>query len=147
MDTDALPEGVSLLDHTADVGMEVEAATLEDLLVRAARGLVRLLYGEGDTGGGAVPLETHERSLALSADDAPALLRSWLRELLWWDEMDGFSFRSADFGELAVNHLEARVQLVKPGHEPIREIKGVTLHGLLAERRQRGWVARVIFDV
>jgi SHS2 domain-containing protein len=29
----------------------------------------------------------------------------------------------------------------------VREIKGVTLHGLTAEPRGNGWYARVIFDV
>ena len=33
-------------------------------------------------------------------------------------------------------------------HGPrVREIKGVTLHGLVVERRTEDWVGRVIFDV
>jgi SHS2 domain-containing protein len=185
--------GVTALDHTADVGIELEAPTLEELFLRAAAGMMWLLRGEdgpaevrGAHGDGAeppggdgsadpsaehavvereageagregaervlsqegasvAPVET--RALSATADDLPALLREWLRELLFWYEVEGLAFEGARFEELYETGLRAEVTVVADPEEPIREIKGVTLHGLLAEPRGDRWVGRVIFDV
>ena len=87
------------------------------------------------------------RRLSLSAEDAPELMRDWLRELLFWHETEGLAFAGARFETLAETQLEAEVTLRPARDEPVREIKGVTLHGLAAERRAGTWVARVILDV
>jgi SHS2 domain-containing protein len=141
---------VTFLDHTADVGLEVGAPTLAELFTRSAAGMACLIHGADRAGdarrapaGGAVA----ERRIALSADDLPALLRSWLREVLHWHEAEGLALRGAAFAALTEAALEATVTLVPDALEPIREIKGVTLHRLAVERRGQGWAALVIFDV
>lgn len=166
--------GITALDHTADVGIDLEAPTLEELFLRAAAGMMWLLRGEDVPGGAAAvdgvddgrsaqvsrrvservsptgaasPHRGETRVLSASADDLPALLREWLRELLFWYEVDGLAFDKARFDELSNTGLVAEVEVVADPVEPIREIKGVTLHGLRAERRGEGWVGRVIFDV
>lgn len=146
METDPPSPGISFLDHTADVGLELHAPTLEQLFERAARGMVWLLQGldRAPRENGSDP--TH-RPLELSGDDPPSLLRSWLRELLHWHEAEGLAFHGVRFEVLIETRLEAVVSLVKEAADPVREIKGVTLHGLLAERREGAWTARVIFDV
>ncbi|NIR80310.1 MAG: archease, partial [Gemmatimonadetes bacterium] len=138
--------GVTALDHTADVGIDVEAATLEELLLRAAAGMMWLLRGEdaspelrgADHRGAASPgseVFGETRALSLTGADAAALLREWLRELLFWYEVEGLAFEGARFEALSDKGLVAEVEVVADPVEPIREIKGVTLHGLLAERR------------
>lgn len=140
---DRTPSGVTFLDHTADVGLEVEAPSREELFRRAAAGTRALLLGEGRGEVGA----SETRAVALEGADLPALLRSWLRELIWWSEHDGMSFLDADFAHFTSCTLEARVTVAPPGAPPIREIKGVTLHRIRAEREDGVWRARVIFDV
>lgn len=150
--------GVTALDHTADVGIDVAAPTLEELFLRAAAGMMWLLRGEdaspelrgadlrgAESPGSEVSGET--RTLSITAADAGALLREWLRELLFWYEVEGLAFEGARLEALSDTRLVAEVEVVTDPVEPIREIKGVTLHGLLAERRGDGWVGRVIFDV
>jgi SHS2 domain-containing protein len=51
------------------------------------------------------------------------------------------------FEDLGPTRLTAVLDLAPDTRPPIREIKGVTLHGLVAERRSGGWIGRVIFDV
>ena len=85
--------------------------------------------------------------MALRADDLPDLLRAWLREVLYWHQSDGVSFTGARFHTLSEGRLEATVTVATDEKEPVREIKGVTLHGLVAEARGEGWVSQVIFDV
>ncbi len=141
---DAPPEGVEPLDHTADVGFEVHAPTPEALFERAALGAVWLAGGsllpEGEIEGAPVELE---------AEDAAALLRSWLREVLFRFEVEGFALRAVQQIELDLEgaRLGARVRGCEAPPNPEREIKGVTWHGLELVPDRDGWRARVIFDV
>ncbi|MCG6987455.1 MAG: archease [Gemmatimonadetes bacterium] len=168
MGSESVPRGISFLDHTADVGVEVHASSLPDLFILAALGMASLVYGadmaaEDDTPVAGptpptapAPLAAGERAsagapvrrvLSLSAEDVPTLLRAWLRPLLGWLETEGLALRAARFDELTGTRLEAVVDLAPDTREPIREIKGVTLHGLVAEHRGAEWTGRVIFDV
>lgn len=150
MRADSVSPGVTFLDHTADVGLDVTAPTLAELFARASAGMACLIHGADQAGdvrhtgaGGAVT----ERGVALSADDLSALLRAWLREVLHWHEAEGLALREVVFATMTETHLQATVTLAADALEPIREIKGVTLHRLAVERRGEGWAARVIFDV
>lgn len=171
MRAEPVPPGVTFLDHTADVGLDVTAPTLEELFARTAAGMACLIHGgdrfgdvrraevaakqgvAADPGAAAPPggasgdAPALRRRVTLSADDLPALLRVWLREVLHWHEAEGLTLRGAAFAVLTETVLEATATLAPDTLEPIREIKGVTLHGLAVERRGEGWGARVIFDV
>jgi SHS2 domain-containing protein len=167
MSSESIPPGVVFLDHTADVGLDVTAATLAELFTRAAVGMACLISGADragdardaaavadrapDAGDASLPRSFTEhvaqRRVSLSAEDAAALLRAWLRELLRWHEAEGLALRDARFDVLTDTRLDASVRLAPETFQPVREIKGVTLHGLLAERCGGGWTGRVIFDV
>lgn len=139
------------LAHTADIGFEATAASPEELFEAAARGLVQALGLEpaGASGGAAVDVD----ELEISRPDGERLLVEWLRELLA-GAMSGRGVPAADVDEVALPDgdapfLRARVRW-RPaaGEGPGREIKGVTYHGLVVERRDDGrWHARVVLDV
>lgn len=149
--------GVHGLEHTADLGLELEAPTLPELFLRGALGAMWLVLerGAGGTAGTAAGTET--RTLVLAAEDLASLFRSWLRTLLFWEETEGFvttrtalSFSpvprcSSPDGEAF--GLTARVGGVFDRGPRVREIKGVTLHELKVERTGDGWRGQVIFDV
>lgn len=134
------------MDHTADVGLEIEAEDRAELFRRAAAGMMHLILER-------LPERVDEsRELRASSGDLAGLLREWLRELLYWHEADGFSVASTDIRTLEAEEggravLEATVRGGPDEEPPVREIKGVTLHGLAAEPRDGGWYARVVFDV
>ena len=139
-----VPDGIHFLEHTADVGVEVHAADPRALFERAARGMIQLLVESS-------PNDGAPRTLALEGVELPMLLRAWLRALLRWHE-DGFTPAEISVDALARDahgswRLAARVRGGPPPGHPLREIKGVTLHGLAAEERPTGWYGRVIFDV
>jgi SHS2 domain-containing protein len=133
--------GVTPLEHTADVGLEIEAPDLESLFVRAALGMAWLLLEHEP------PLPTEARPLVASGADPAGLLRDWLRELLFWHETEGFTPSSFRFRVLTRTRLEAAVEGGLDDRIPVRELKGVTLHGLAVGPHGRGWKAQVIFDV
>jgi SHS2 domain-containing protein len=148
-------EGVMGLDHTADVGLEVEAPTLPELFRRGALGAMWLVLEREAT---ADPGSSGQRRpLRLAEEDLPALFRAWLRTLLFWEETEGFVTLEAALSFAPVPlcssedgqafGLEARVSGLTDTGPRVREVKGVTLHGLQVTRVDRGWMARVIFDV
>jgi SHS2 domain-containing protein len=144
--------GVRGLEHTADVGLEVEAPDLPELFRRAALGATWLVL-EGEVGEGVGEV----RLLEITEEDLPSLLRSWLRFLLFWLETESFAVTEAalSFAPAPLcssSHGQAfglRARVVGRTHAgpSVREIKGVTLHGLEVEKREGGWCGRVIFDV
>lgn len=160
--------GVTFLDHTADVGMDVEAASLHELLHRAALGMLALLRGAEEEGGpaagpvqggapsedrspGAVPSEGRSPGPAavpieLRADDPVGLLAGWLRELLFLHEVRGGDYVGLEVDRLDEGMLTGRI-LTRTDGRAEREIKGVTYHELAVTETGGRWRARVIFDV
>lgn len=140
------------LSHTADVGFEATAATPEELLEVAARGLVQALglEPEGDPADDGPEADVQE--LELARPDGERLLVHWLRELLA-GAMSGRGVPEARVEEARLAgegpaRLVARVRWRPAVGAPLREIKGVTYHGLVAERSEDGdWHARVVLDV
>jgi SHS2 domain-containing protein len=141
--------GVHPLEHTADVGLEVEADTPAELFRRAALGMTYLILEDVPATGEVGEL----RTVSLRSAELPDLLREWLREILHLHESEGFALCSVEIALAEGWELSAELVGVIDPAEPVREIKGVTLHGLSAESREgdeaRGqeWYGRVIFDV
>ncbi len=138
------------IEHTADLGLEVEASTLEELFVAGAHGMTGVLLGDED---GACDRRLGEgaewREVRLAAPDRDALLVDWLRELLFIQISEGLLFAAAEIGELGDERLVARVAFAPPASDSLveRELKGVTYHDLRIGQRGDGWFARVVFDL
>ncbi len=139
------PEGVTPLDHTADLGLEVRAPSLPALFERAAAGLRAAIEGTECGSGAADPRVS--RAIELVADDVASLLVAWLRELLYLHQVEGLAVRGVRFGRFDETGLAGTLTLGPAAVRPPREIKGVTYHGLETARREGEWRARVIFDV
>lgn len=135
-----------LLDHTADIRIEVYGETLEELFLNAAEGLSKLLTGTIKVSDSQI-----EKILALESDSFDNLLVDWLREILFLFNSERFILRKASlkivedfllestlFGSILDQSLELEDGL---------EIKGVTYHGLFLEEGYDGFVAQVIFDI
>ncbi|HSM08981.1 MAG TPA: archease [Gemmatimonadota bacterium] len=150
-----LPPGVREIEHTADLGMEVEAASLEELFQRAAAGMMALVRSTDDgpveRPADDMSLRPTVRSVRIELDgdepDVAALLVRWLRELLYLQEVAGFVYHDATFQRLDGSGLRASVRPHPDPSRQIRELKGVTYHGLEVERDGDRWRARVIFDI
>lgn len=143
--------GVREIEHTADLGMEVEAGSLEELFRRAAAGMMALVREDSEAdgpgrGGGDEGAEPRVIELEGDGDTARLLVR-WLRELLYLQEVDGFVYGEAEFERLDESGLRASVRGDPDPARQIRELKGVTYHGLEVGRADGGWRARVIFDI
>ncbi|MBW6454816.1 MAG: archease [Trueperaceae bacterium] len=153
-----------VFDHTADLGLRVEAASREALFEEAGRALTALIVEEPD----AVVRERERLDVALTAADPADLLFDWLHallvafevrhlllvrfatEIVGIDDLDeivdpddpdehegGLQLRASAWGE--------RVDPAR--HRLVHEVKAITYHGLWLGRQGAGWAAEVIVDV
>lgn len=137
------------LDHTADVGAEVAAATLDELFAEAATAILETI-----TDPGTVRHSLH-RNFELVAPDLETLLVDWLGELVYVFDVDRQLFADAEVsvseGEGGEQRLVAvaRGEPYDPDRHPVRVlVKAVTHHAVEVACRPDGtWFARVIFDI
>jgi SHS2 domain-containing protein len=139
---------IVMLDHTADVGFELGAPSLEGLFEEALRALLMVVFERPPEEGEGVD------TVRLSAPDRETLLVRWLNELAYLIQAAGFvpvgaKIRLRETGE-AGHALEARLTgapLLLEEYGWQGEIKSATFHGLDVRSDDGGWHARVILDV
>ena len=137
-----------LFDHTADLGLRVRAASLEELLADAGRGLLAMHVANPEA---VRPVQT--QTIELTADEPAYLLFDWLSELLFAFESDRLllaEFAIAVEGENPPLCLRAvcRGEPMDPArHVMDHEVKAITYHGLQVEQQDGTWFAEVIVDI
>ena len=132
------------IEHTADIGIEVEADTLGELFEGTAAAMFSLMV-DPDT-----VRQTVERELSLEAGDLEELLFMWLNELLFIMYAEGLLFSVFDMKDVGDSRLLATASGEKidlERHKILEEIKAATYHEMTVERQDPGWKSRVIFDV
>jgi SHS2 domain-containing protein len=150
---DEIRPGVRELDHTADLGIEIEGPTREAIFRRAAHGMFALMWEEGEAGLALAESESsdararEEHHIALRARTVDTLLARWLQELLYLYDAQRLVPTRFEFESLSDTHLVARVEVHRSEEAPARELKGVTYHDLEVQPVGDEWRARVIFDV
>ena len=131
------------LDHTADLAIEVVAATRRELFRRAALALGALLVEQTNVIGAV------SREFEVGGQDDIELMHDLLTELLQLFAADGFIWCDAVVEERAA---ALKITLQGESFEPNRhtargEIKAVTYHQMTVENAGNEWRARIIFDV
>lgn len=128
------------LEHTSEVELLVEGRTPEAVFAEAAVALGELLSGAREA-----ESVNHEVEVEVEAADLPALLASWLEELVYFAESDGFVTRRIVSLDLAGTKLSALVSGERSVPQSL--IKAVTYHRLEMAPADGGWRARVVLDV
>jgi SHS2 domain-containing protein len=137
---------VETFDHTADVGLRVTGADLDDLFCTAAGGVLDYIVVNR-----AAVRPAERESLDLHADEPAELLVVWLNELIFRCETRHrlyarFDVHVADDGRSL--HAEIAGEPLDPDrHEPDHEVKAVTRHGLALAHNASGWEAEMILDI
>lgn len=132
------------IEHTADLGIEVEADTPHELFRRAGLALLSLMVGLDKVEA------REERENVVQAEGWEDLLHDWLSSLLHQFLQDGFIAASITIDDLDANRVRARLageKLDYDRHAFETEIKAVTYHQLAVKCEKGRWRARVIFDV
>jgi SHS2 domain-containing protein len=134
-----------LLDHTADIGIEVYGQTKKAALANTVEAMFDLIV-ESDS---IAALE--EKQLSVSGVDTSDALINLLREALYLLHGQSWLCKTCEILEMEEEHITARLQgepYDAKKHLLKMEIKAVTYHTLKIEQvADKNWRARVIFDV
>lgn len=142
------PMAYRFLDHTADVQAECRAQSFTGLLETAARALYSVALKDKRKS------VCVRRDLFVSGAGREEVLVRWLQELVFLLETEGFvavrftwssSHMEAPNGPCSVQ-CDAEGYLCAP-EERGEEVKGVSYHGLVVEKRGEEFIARVILDL
>lgn len=138
-------ERIEELPHTGDVGFHLVAEGPPGLFGLAAEGLRRALGHE------AAPEVVEEETVRLRRPDAERLLVAWLRTLLEGSErreaVPAPAAIEVTFGADRPATLEARIAWHRRATGPVREVKGITYHGLELRELPGRWEATVVLDL
>ena len=131
-------------DHTADLGLRIQAADLNRLFGEAGQALFSAIVANPQV----IEL-VQEVRFSVAAERVDDLLHDWLAELLFT-----FDSRRLLFGRFDVHMSETNLVATAYGevfdplrHELRMEIKAITYHGLKLEQTANGWLAEVIVDI
>lgn len=132
------------IGHTADLGIEIEAADLSGLFSEAAEALYGLVADSDDI--------NPKEKIAVSAmgQGWEELFHAWLCELLAQFNLKGFVGKHCEMVSLMPERVEGLIRgecLDLERHRFYTEIKGVTYHQFKVWQEDGMWRARVIFDV
>ncbi|HXG19773.1 MAG TPA: archease [Methylomirabilota bacterium] len=132
------------IEHTADLGIEVEADSPAELFRCAGLALFSLMVNLARV----QPQE--ERQETVQAEGWEELLHDWLSLLLRRFLQEGFVAADLAIDEIDASHVRARLhgeKLDYGRHQFEMEIKAVTYHQLAVTWVDGRWRARIIFDV
>lgn len=134
------------VDHTSELELEIEASSEREVLSDALHAMAELLDEVPDGTTSETSVAPVERcTVEASASDRPALLAAWLEELLFLAESSGFIPLDIEQLSLETERVVATVTGRLGAPRPL--IKAVTYHRLGFAPTERGYGARVVFDV
>jgi SHS2 domain-containing protein len=132
---------------TADVAFEAWGEDLEAMFVAAADATMNVMV----TNLNAID-RTEHRSLRVAAEELDMLLFELLQELIFYKDAERLLLRIPDVlikkqsGQFVLTAEAYGEELNTQKHDPIVDIKAVTLHRFKVEETPRGWEAFVILD-
>jgi SHS2 domain-containing protein len=135
---------IEILEHPADIGFTVRAATLPALFAEAARALYAVALEPG-------PVASHETiAVELESDDLPSLLVDFLAELLYLVDAGRFVAARTDVRMTGPAALHAALH--GEPRDPARHawrviVKAVTYHRLEVQQIADEWQATVFLDI
>jgi SHS2 domain-containing protein len=133
-----------VVEHTADIGIETESETLAELFALSACAMFDLMIDLADV------RPTQKADVSLHADSQEELLVTWLNELVFRAEISGMFFSKFEVDSVDEGSLKAAAwgePYDEDRHTIDHSIKAATYHELEVSQSDRGWSARVIFDV
>jgi len=133
------------IDHTADVGVELEAPDLTSAFERVAAAMFDMISDLDRVGS---DWRRNVRVVGRRGDRENLLIR-WLAELLFLHESEHVLLSSFEVESIGPDAIEAQVageRIDRERHALKVEIKAPTYHDLTLEEIPSGWRVRVIFD-
>lgn len=135
-----------LIEHTADMGIEVEAETLSALFIQAALALRKLVFDQTRSA------VVQHKTISIRGEDREELLVNWLNEILYQVEVHRFypeCFRIDLQNDRQLKATLGGSDFLINGDIVQREVKSVTYHQLELNfyEAKNCWFARFYVDL
>jgi len=133
-----------LIDHTADIGIEVRGRNEMELFANAGLALFDIMADLSKV------KQKQKIEIQAEGPDREELLINWLRELLDCFHLKKLLFKKFEMieaGETRARGMAFGEPIDFSRHIIRKEIKGATYHDLKVEKSPGGWMAQVIFDI
>jgi len=130
----------------ADIGLLVTADGVEELFAEAAVGMTEIM---ADLDG---VLEKRQLSFELKGDDLEELFYSWLSDLVYYKDVEGFLVKRCEVEIKRNKTISLSARLFGDDIDPQRQtlkadIKAITYYGFRIEQKEGQWQAEVVFDL
>lgn len=132
------------INHIADLGIKVRGKNLPDLFANAAYAMFDILLEIEKVN------PQKEVKITIPGQEKEDILVDWLRELLLKFNSERWAFKEFNVCRLDESGLEALVrgEKLNLSHHTLKtELKAVTYHGLVIQKRKNLWEAQIIFDI
>jgi len=139
-----MTKGFQSFDTTADTGLEIYGAGLEEVFRNALRGLFSIITDLERVE------ESEETEVNAQGEDWPDLMVTWLNELVFLQDARGWLFKDCYIEELKPYTIRAlcKGERFKKGKHRIKTlVKAATYHQAAVEETPQGYRAVVILDV
>jgi SHS2 domain-containing protein len=139
-----MDSGFRILEHPADMGLEMWGPDLAEVFRQAALGLTSVIVDPASV------RDRETRTLSISGTDIENLLVRWLSELLYIYDGEGFLVRDVEIRKLHDSALEATLRgekLIDGTHQFRTDVKAITYHQLNVGVEKKVWTARVFLDI
>ncbi len=134
---------IRYIEHTSDVGFEVEEDSIEGLFSTAALAMYGFMIDPFE-------IETSvKRDVDIQSEDLESLMFDWIDELIFLFESEKIVFKKFDL-RIDDFHMIGTCEggIFDPTrHETGIVVKAVTYHMMEVKKRRGIWNARVILDV
>lgn len=133
-----------LINHTADLGIEVYGEELQELFSNAGFALFDIMTDISKV------KETTKKVITVEGSDLEQLMVNWLNDLLYLFDVEGLLFKKFEVQEVAGNHLKALIagECYDPDRHVIETaVKAATYHQIQVVKENDRWRARIIIDL
>lgn len=133
----------TVLDHTADTGVEADAGSLPELIESLATGMFELMADMGDC------MATRSVTFETAAESNEDVAYEALSELLYQSDVEGLLFCDIDVEVIGEQSLAITARGIPTEDAGVvgPPIKAVTYHDIEVTETDEGWHGRVYFDV
>ncbi len=139
-----MDSGFRILEHPADMGLEVWGPDLTEVFRQAALGLTSIIVDPESVG------SRDRRTVSIGGSDIENLLVRWLSEILYIYDGGGFLISDIEMRNLRDTHVEATLmgERADAGKHRFRtDVKAVTYHQLKIVTGKDVCTARVYLDI
>ena len=136
------------IEHTADVGICASGDTMKELMANLAFGMLHIITGD-------IEVEaSRKRSLFIESPSLVEMIVDWLSEINYLITVNHFLVTGIEIINLDQNREHYGITAELYGKDGTKaelcikkEIKAVTYHQLMCEKRDDEYIGRVIFDI